>query len=165
MDVSSIGTNAMIATSGALKATATTTPNSVAARLYAGAVEATPMTTLEMRRGGEKASDADKRALRRCVSEEKDARVAGRCARPPSPTKPEATRGDVAVYVVPDGRRAPEARAPFALVRADGIGPGDCAMGSRPNSPPHTTRVLLSSPLCFRSESNAPIGLSVFWQQ
>src|ERR1700730_14231527 len=48
MDVSSIGTRARIATSGALKATAATTPASVAARLYAGAVEATPMTMLEI---------------------------------------------------------------------------------------------------------------------
>ncbi len=28
---------------------------------------------------------------------------------------------DVAVYVVPDGRGAPLARAPFALVRPDGL--------------------------------------------
>jgi cellulose synthase operon protein C len=28
---------------------------------------------------------------------------------------------DVAVYVVPDGQRAPLGRAPFALVRADGL--------------------------------------------
>ena len=28
---------------------------------------------------------------------------------------------DVAVYVVPDGRNAPLPRAPFALVRADGL--------------------------------------------
>ncbi len=28
---------------------------------------------------------------------------------------------DVAVYVVPDGRSAPLSRAPFTLVRADGL--------------------------------------------
>jgi HEAT repeat protein len=65
--------------------------------------------------------DADKRALVRCVSEEKDARVAGRCAKPASATKPDAALDDIAVYVVSDGRRAPEPRAPFALVRADGL--------------------------------------------
>jgi HEAT repeat protein len=72
-------------------------------------------------RGGDKAVDADKRALLRCVSEEKDARVASRCARPALAPKPAAPLDDIAVYVVPDGRRAPEARAPFALVRADGL--------------------------------------------
>ena len=65
--------------------------------------------------------DASKRALMRCVSEERDARVAGRCARPAAPPTRDAAVDDIAVYVVPDGRRAPEARAPFALVRADGL--------------------------------------------
>jgi HEAT repeat protein len=72
-------------------------------------------------RGGDKATDADKRALLRCASEERDARVAGRCARPAATPTRDAPAEDVAVYVVPDGRRAPEARAPFALVRADGL--------------------------------------------
>jgi HEAT repeat protein len=69
---------------------------------------------------GSGATEADKRALLRCVSEERDARVAGRCARPAA-AKRDASVDDIAVYVVPDGRRAPEARAPFALVRADGL--------------------------------------------
>ena len=72
-------------------------------------------------RGGDKAVEADRRALLRCVSEEKDARVAGRCARPAPAPKSAVPLDDIAVYVVPDGRRAPEARAPFALVRADGL--------------------------------------------
>ena len=72
-------------------------------------------------RAGDKPSDADKRALLRCVSEEKDARVAGRCARPAVTPKRDARPADIAVYVVPDGRSRPEARAPFALVRADGL--------------------------------------------
>src|ERR1700704_5195919 len=46
---SSIGTNASTATSGAFSPTAATTKNSVAARLYAGAVDATPITTLDTR--------------------------------------------------------------------------------------------------------------------
>ena len=70
---------------------------------------------------GASAEAADKRALVRCVSEEKDARVAGRCAKPAPTTKPDATLDDIAVYVIPDGRRAPEPRSPFALVRADGL--------------------------------------------
>lgn len=73
-------------------------------------------------RGGDKAAvEASKRALLRCASEEKDARVATRCAHPAEPPQPEVTPDDIAVYVIPDGRRAPEARAPFALVRADGL--------------------------------------------
>jgi hypothetical protein len=72
-------------------------------------------------RGGDKASEADKRALLRCSSEERDARVAGRCARPAATPARDAVAEDIAVYVVPDGRRAPEPRAPFALVRADGL--------------------------------------------
>ena len=49
MEQSSIGMNASSATAGALRPTAATTKNKVAARLYAGAVEATPITTLETR--------------------------------------------------------------------------------------------------------------------
>jgi HEAT repeat protein len=67
---------------------------------------------------GDKAEDGDKRALVRCVSEERDAAVASRCAKPtPLPTGSE----DVAVYVVPDGRNTPAPRAPFTLVRSDGL--------------------------------------------
>src|SRR5579875_1185302 len=46
---SSIGTNASRATSGDFSPTAATTKKRVAARLYAGAVEATPMATLDAR--------------------------------------------------------------------------------------------------------------------
>jgi HEAT repeat protein len=69
-------------------------------------------------RDGDKAQDADRRALARCAGEERDAAVATRCGNPiPSPDGSD----DVAVYVVPDGRNAPLPRAPFALVRADGL--------------------------------------------
>ena len=44
-----MGMKARIVTIGACSPIATTTKPSVAARLYAGAVEATPMTTLEIR--------------------------------------------------------------------------------------------------------------------
>ena len=37
--------------------------------------------------------------------------------------------------------------------------------GVRPNSPPHTTSVLSSSPRAFRSVSRPAIGLSVSWQR
>ena len=45
----SIGRNARIMTAGACRPTASTTTPIVAARLYAGAVEATPITTLDIR--------------------------------------------------------------------------------------------------------------------
>ena len=35
-------------------------------------------------------------------------------------------------------------------------------IGVRPNSPPHTTNVSSSNPLCFRSSINAVIALSTF---
>lgn len=92
-------------------------------------------------RAGDKAAEADKRALLRCVNEDRSASVALRCAHPLTlalPSKPGAAplppekkgtapRGssaapeDVAVYVVPDGRSVPQARAPFTLVRPDGL--------------------------------------------
>jgi HEAT repeat protein len=69
-------------------------------------------------RDGDKAQEADKRALIRCTGEERDASVGTRCNKPlPVPSG----AGDVAVYVVPDGRNAPQARAQFTLVRADGL--------------------------------------------
>src|ERR1700733_2142352 len=49
IDVSSIGMKASSATTGAPRPTTATMNPSVAARLYAGAVEATPMTTLDTR--------------------------------------------------------------------------------------------------------------------
>lgn len=86
-------------------------------------------------RAGDKASPPDKRALIRCASEDRNASVAQRCTHPVTPAatpgpgragsqaspSPRARAEDVAVYVVPDGRSAPQARAPFALVRADGL--------------------------------------------
>ena len=45
----SIGRNARIITAGDCRPTASTTAPIVAARLYAGAVEATPITTLDIR--------------------------------------------------------------------------------------------------------------------
>ena len=63
-------------------------------------------------------ADLAKRALTRCTSEEKNATVAARCAKPLS--KPSAT-DDLVLYVVPDTRATPVARAPFTLVRPDGL--------------------------------------------
>lgn len=65
-----------------------------------------------------KDADAAKRALSRCASEEKNATVAARCAKPLA--KPSST-DDLVVYVVPDTRSSPVARTPFTLVRPDGL--------------------------------------------
>ncbi|MFO0755602.1 MAG: HEAT repeat domain-containing protein [Byssovorax sp.] len=72
-------------------------------------------------RDGDKANEADRRALVRCASEDRNASVATRCARPPATPAPLAGPEDLAVYIVPEGQRAPEARAPFTLIRADGL--------------------------------------------
>jgi HEAT repeat protein len=62
--------------------------------------------------------EASKRALARCAGEERNATVAGRCAKPL--VRSTAT-DDLVVYVVPDTRAAPLARTPFTLVRPDGL--------------------------------------------
>ncbi len=59
----------------------------------------------------------DKRALWRCAVEDRDATVAALCAADVPP--PQGTR-DVLVYVVPNGKTVPTARAPYAMVLADG---------------------------------------------
>ncbi|WP_438028123.1 HEAT repeat domain-containing protein [Sorangium sp. So ce233] len=73
-------------------------------------------------------ADADRRALARCASEDRNATVAVRCAHAVPPRAPPSGAEDVVVFVVPfdagrDGaaRDAPAPRAPFALVRADGL--------------------------------------------
>lgn len=71
-----------------------------------------------VQQAGEKADPADKRSLVRCSSEDRNATVAQRCARPLA--VPQQT-DDVGVFVIPDSGREPLARAPFALVRADGL--------------------------------------------
>lgn len=69
-------------------------------------------------RAGDKADPADKRSLARCAGEDRNATVALRCAKPlPLPAQTD----DVGVFVIPDGGSAPLPRAPFALVRADGL--------------------------------------------
>lgn len=69
-------------------------------------------------RAGDKADLADKRSLARCASEDKNATVALRCSKPsPAPQQTD----DIGVFVIPDGGSAPLPRAPFALVRADGL--------------------------------------------
>jgi HEAT repeat protein len=69
-------------------------------------------------RAGDKAVEADKRSLLRCASEDRNARVAGRCGKPLA--TPNGT-DDIAIYIVPDGHSAPEPRAPFSLVLPDGL--------------------------------------------
>jgi HEAT repeat protein len=67
---------------------------------------------------------AARKALARCASEERNATVASRCAHPedgPAGVAPGGALDEVGVFVVPDGRTAPMPRAPFALVRPDGL--------------------------------------------
>ena len=63
--------------------------------------------------------DADAAALARCSEEEPDGSVALSCSIVPEPVAQETE--PVLVYVVPMGESAPVPRAPFALVRADGL--------------------------------------------
>nr|WP_240806802.1 HEAT repeat domain-containing protein [Polyangium spumosum] len=62
--------------------------------------------------------DAERRALVRCAGEDRSAAVANRCAR--SPSRLPGT-DDVLVFVAPDGKDEPLPRAPYALVREDGL--------------------------------------------
>ena len=63
-------------------------------------------------------ADADRRSLIRCAGEDRDGAVASRCAKPLEvPVEVE----DVGVFVVSDGRDLPTPRAPFALLRGDGL--------------------------------------------
>jgi HEAT repeat protein len=61
-------------------------------------------------------------ALSRCAAKDVSGRVAIECAAPPTaePSTP-ASVTDVGVFVVNTGETTPAARAPFALVRADGF--------------------------------------------
>lgn len=61
----------------------------------------------------------DSRALERCVGEEVIGVVAAACTGAPSAQA--SGRGEVLVFVVPAGEATPVARAPFALVRPDGL--------------------------------------------
>lgn len=58
------------------------------------------------------------RALYRCQVDDRDATVAATCAQAPT-TAPD--RDDILVFVVPQNGKLPVARAPFALVRPDGV--------------------------------------------
>ena len=71
----------------------------------------------DVARGGAAASAAV-RALVRCSAADHDAAVATRCARG---TPAQSGVDDVSVYVVADGRTAPQPRGAFALERADGL--------------------------------------------
>lgn len=64
------------------------------------------------------ADEKNRRALVRCVADDKNATVAGACE-----ADHEMLEGSdsVVVFVVPDGRNSPLARAPYALVRPDGL--------------------------------------------
>lgn len=61
----------------------------------------------------------DQRVLAQCAAEDHNGRVAATCAAPPK--LPKAGVEPVSVYVVPMGESEPAPRAPFALVRADGL--------------------------------------------
>jgi HEAT repeat protein len=62
---------------------------------------------------------ADRTLLETCAAEDTDGSVAAACAA--APAKHPKTTEAVAIYVVPIGESAPVSRAPFALVRADGL--------------------------------------------
>lgn len=59
-----------------------------------------------------------RRVFARCASEERSARVALQCTRPPERV---AGTDDVLVFVAPAGADEPQSRAPYALVRGDGL--------------------------------------------
>ncbi len=61
----------------------------------------------------------DRRLLDTCAAEDTDSSVAATCAN--DPPKPGKLTEPVVVYVVPVGESSPISRAPFALVRADGL--------------------------------------------
>ncbi len=61
----------------------------------------------------------DQRVLARCAEEDRDGEVAATCADPPK--LPASGVEPVSIYVVPMGESEPAPRAPFALVRADGL--------------------------------------------
>jgi hypothetical protein len=64
-------------------------------------------------------SAEDRRALRRCISDEPDGSVAVACAAVPD--RPASGNERSLVFVVPVGEAAPTPRAPFALLRPDGL--------------------------------------------
>ncbi len=65
---------------------------------------------------------ADSRALRRCAYDDRNGSVAAACKERPAARVSRGSEAEpVVVFVVPSGRSAPEPRAPFALVLADGL--------------------------------------------
>lgn len=60
-------------------------------------------------------------ALERCTAKDRSGQVAAECSRPPDQTSEPGDPVDVAVMVVPIGSSEPAQRAPFSLVRADGL--------------------------------------------
>ena len=64
------------------------------------------------------AGEEDRRALRRCALDERDAAVASRCETPSR--RASGTGTGALVYVVPDGKTEPLARSAFALVLPNG---------------------------------------------
>jgi HEAT repeat protein len=62
---------------------------------------------------------ADRRALERCAAEEPNGAVAAACS--DSASQPAASEQEVLIFVVPPGEAEPTPRAPFALVRPDGL--------------------------------------------
>jgi HEAT repeat protein len=62
-------------------------------------------------------AELDRRALGRCAVEDRDATVAERCR---SDWEVPSASDDIIVFVVPEGRTTPSARAPFALLLGDG---------------------------------------------
>ncbi len=65
-------------------------------------------------------SAADSRALLRCVGTDRSGSVARVCRDPLPAAKPSGA-SPLIIFVVPDGSTKPEPRAPFALLRSDGL--------------------------------------------
>jgi cellulose synthase operon protein C len=76
-----------------------------------------------LRRVASSDAAADTRALRRCLFDDRNGRAAAECRQRPLSGEPAADpRAEpVLVFVIPDGQSRPVARAPFALVLADGL--------------------------------------------
>jgi hypothetical protein len=62
--------------------------------------------------------DNIRRAFAHCASEDRSAHVALQCTRPP---EKQTGTDDVLIFVAPAGADEPQSRAPYALVRGDGL--------------------------------------------
>jgi len=88
------------------------------ARLARDGSEAVRLAAARYLRSRADSDEGDRRALVRCAADDKNATVASACE---ADARPSEGVDSVVVFVVPDGRNAPLGRAPYALVRPDGL--------------------------------------------